>query len=240
LAADKPVSCSGRRAIPSRRKRWQEAHLPDDSGRAPDWRKWKHWRELLPWQAVALSLDIDPDKVRRASRSSDILNRKRFDEGEEFDRRLSVAAGNLRGLGQANVVAADVMGDEPIIRLDRFVAMAISRWEWSLPDELVEPAAHPEGGMGKTEATASLTFAVPAGAQKRGAYVPRLEEFLDQFPENTGISNAAIANKFIEKIKALKARGEAVPDLPRPRYIENQVEKLLPKLRRRRALRKSE
>jgi hypothetical protein len=58
--------------------------------RVPNWRKWKYCLEVPLWQAVALSLGIDPDKVRRASRSADLRKGKRFDEGEEFELRLRV------------------------------------------------------------------------------------------------------------------------------------------------------
>jgi hypothetical protein len=93
----------------------------------------------------------------------------------------------------------------------------------------------------RTEA-ADLTITAPAemspessggGPRKRGGYIPLLEAFLDRVPEPTGMSNDALADQFMRQIENMKRRGKTVPRLPQRRYIEVQVEKLLPKVRAR-------
>jgi hypothetical protein len=75
----------------------------------------------------------------------------------------------------------------------------------------------------------------PPGPQKRADYKPALEQFIDNLPPDTNMSNDAIAGQFIAHIETLKNSGESVPRrLPQRRNIEVQVEKLRKRIRCRR------
>ena len=106
---------------------------PIDASRAPNWRKWKYVHDIVLWRAVALSLNIAPEKVRRNPRRW----RGRFAESEEFLDRLFVAEHNLQELQPLNFAAMHYDDADPVVRLKRFAAWAISIG-WSLPRELTE------------------------------------------------------------------------------------------------------
>ena len=84
---------------------------PIDASRAPNWRKWKYVHDIVLWRAVALSLNIAPEKVRRNPRRW----RGRFAESEEFLDRLFVAEHNLQELKPLNFAAMHYDDADPVV-----------------------------------------------------------------------------------------------------------------------------
>lgn len=62
--------------------------------RRPNWEKWRHVPYLKPWEAVALSLDIDPGHVR-INEHSWMVDRLLFNEAKDFQDREEIAKRNL-------------------------------------------------------------------------------------------------------------------------------------------------
>ena len=60
------------------------------SNREPNWSKWEFIPKVQLWMAVALSLDIDPDKIKRSKDAHLFMGTPSFDEGEIFYDRLDV------------------------------------------------------------------------------------------------------------------------------------------------------
>lgn len=61
--------------------------------RSPNWAKWQHIPEVMLWQAVALSLNIDPDSADRSYswKAEETL----IGESKEFQDRLDVLIANF-------------------------------------------------------------------------------------------------------------------------------------------------
>jgi hypothetical protein len=110
--------------------------------RSPQWTIWKNMPELRVFEAVALSLNIDPRKVRHNPHAW-MAGKRLFYEDQEFNDRFLVAERNLADIGVLNSVAAHYKGQEPIIRLDSFVRWAL-RIGWPLPAELLGNRASQE------------------------------------------------------------------------------------------------
>jgi hypothetical protein len=70
----------------------------DGQDRVPNWTIWQHIPDVNAFQAVALSLNIDPEKLRHNPRSR-IAGKRLFEEGEEFQERLLCSSATLRQLG---------------------------------------------------------------------------------------------------------------------------------------------
>lgn len=114
-----------------------------DQWRKPNWAKWRFIPTLALWQAVALSLDIDPDKVKTSVESYLIVDDIVFSEPRQFTDRIDVARGNLGhglvGLSHENPTSTKV-------NLAQFAAWAFSIG-WTIPRELdalrLEPSKEP-------------------------------------------------------------------------------------------------
>jgi hypothetical protein len=110
--------------------------MPSES-REPNWQKWKAVPEVKLYEAVALSFNIDPQKLRRNPHTW--MGGSRFREGRDFDDRLFIVERNLQSFKPTGSVAALIEGGEVFISLQTFGAWAVSM-HWSLPNELVELA----------------------------------------------------------------------------------------------------
>ncbi|TBR15099.1 hypothetical protein [Rugosibacter aromaticivorans] len=62
---------------------------PSNSERLPRWNKWRLMPEVKEWEAIALSLNIEPGKVK-TDRNAWMGAAHPFDEGDEFDDRLTI------------------------------------------------------------------------------------------------------------------------------------------------------
>lgn len=116
----------------------------------PNWRIWKYIPEVKLYEAVALSLNIDPKKARHSPHSS-MSGRRLFDEGQQFAERLFVVERNLDTIGVRNFANVRYFDADPVIRLKAFAAWAVSIG-WSLPSELVELATGASGAPSPAEA----------------------------------------------------------------------------------------
>jgi hypothetical protein len=103
--------------------------------------KWKNWRviALVPlWQAVALSLDIEPDKVRRGTIGD---GSREWNEGDKFCERMSIAEKVIDGPRGIPSRGSSVGGKLKDILVD---LSAFARWcesaKWPIPPELAELA----------------------------------------------------------------------------------------------------
>jgi hypothetical protein len=123
----------------------------------PDWKLWKQIPTLKAWEAVALSLDIDPKAVKRvdlmAATAAMALHGgriglmakqqlltwsgplSRFDESQEFNDRLEVTVRNVERLPSVGDAPED--GADRVVRLSEFAALA-RFLDWIGPDELSE------------------------------------------------------------------------------------------------------
>jgi hypothetical protein len=111
--------------------------------RPVDWSEWRHAPEVKVWEAVALSLGVEPSKVRfhrdawMAGPESVIA-----DEGPEFATRSRMT---IRAMGHELVPAS--MGGRVKARwgvyLPEFAAWVRDVVEWSAPPELIALAAPP-------------------------------------------------------------------------------------------------
>jgi hypothetical protein len=135
-----------------------------NNSRAPNWQKWKYVSAVKLYEAVALSLDIAPEKLR--PNPPVWMGGKRFDESEEFLDRLFVAERNLQLLGPLNTPGMRYFDEDPVVGLQRFVAWAVSI-NWTLPNELVELATDASGGSSPSASRAIIAQHEGAASQHR-------------------------------------------------------------------------
>jgi hypothetical protein len=164
--------------------------------RAPNWRKWKHLPSATLYEAVALSLNIDPEKIRRNPRAW--MGGKRFDEGQEFLDRLFVAKRNLDCLGPLNSMGIRYYEEDPVVNLQAFAAWAASIG-WDVPAELGGPATAPQSAV---PVKARGVAAQLAGAQGR----PKvdLEDDLRPIPNNPGSPGVKMKEAVTAMVDAVK------------------------------------
>jgi len=108
--------------------------------RAPDWDWWRPVPTVTLYEGVALSLDINPDQLRRANTNA-IMAGRRYAEGPEFERRLALAKRCLGETlpGPLNRMAVDYYDEDPKVRLRDFAVWAHSI-SWHMPIELARLA----------------------------------------------------------------------------------------------------
>jgi hypothetical protein len=108
--------------------------------RVPNWGKWLNVPSVKVWQAVALSLNIEPGKVQHSSESW-MAGRMVFAEGQEFADRLDVTTANLMCNGKLKPMPI-VMGEPGscLVSLADFVSFAESV-KWPVPPELKQLSA---------------------------------------------------------------------------------------------------
>lgn len=118
----------------------------------PDWTEWRHIPEVEDWQAVALSLNIEPKGILRSPLPSlgefvpDTFPSPTL--GAEFAKRLRIVRAQVQRPGGATV------------KLPEFVAVAVNLG-WSIPGEL----------QALMEATIELA---PAPAESEGKQPPKM------------------------------------------------------------------
>jgi hypothetical protein len=120
--------------------------------RVPHWGVWRHTPTCQLWEAVALSLNIEPRQVR----ASDWFQQGqefRYREGREFDDRLVIAtrqAGEPGGLGgvamSADAVATPYLRSESRVDLATFAQWAAGLG-WEMPAELRAMAERTDAEM---------------------------------------------------------------------------------------------
>jgi len=107
--------------------------------RSPDWGIWKHASTAELWEAVALTLNIDPKEVRHQPlvwMAGPLKPGVRlFDEEPVFKSRLMLAERCLEHT-LAGAVRGQTRRADTEISLQTFAAWAISEVAWDLPPEL--------------------------------------------------------------------------------------------------------
>lgn len=112
-----------------------------DMQRQPRWNKWRLMPEVRAWEAVALSMNIEPEKAR-TNKYAWMGAEHPFDEGDEFNDRLSVLLANLADRASFPTPCTLNLGDgyKNGVRLTEFAAWAKSIAHWEMPPEMVELA----------------------------------------------------------------------------------------------------
>ena len=106
--------------------------------RSPNWAKWKHIPEVMLWQAVALSLDIDPDVADRSY--SWKAEATLTGESKAFKDRLDVLLANFDRHSLLKPTSLSLSDrDESTLRIDMFATWAISL-DWIVPPQLASMA----------------------------------------------------------------------------------------------------
>ena len=172
------------------RRRQGRPHL-----KPPDWSFWLHVPRVTVYEAVALSLGIDPQSLTPVPPFGQTAPPR-----PEFARRLDLA---FRNLHEALVVLnwrQYWRGAEPIIRLTRFVEWAASIG-WGMPVELAALAVEPE----PPAETAATAASEPTAPVTPGGETPANDA------EAAG-ANATSLNQvsYADLKKAIKAHGDAV------------------------------
>jgi hypothetical protein len=175
--------------------------------RAANWQIWKHIIEVKLYEAVALSLNIDPKKIRHNSHSW-MAGRRLFDEDQEFKDRLFLVERSLDKLGVLNFANVGYLGGDPVISLKAFAAWAVSIG-WELPNEITELA-----DAAKSRPTPTATVATQQAAVGEVEASPRpvrrstkrdavISWVADRYPEGIqpGTSQKEIARQFEAETK---------------------------------------
>jgi hypothetical protein len=106
--------------------------VPLQQDRPPNWDVWL-LRKPVIWQAVALSLNIDPDDIQQST--PEMTYTRYFNEGNDFVERLEIVRDNYSEMmGQAPGPirpSCDAQTD-----LFRFVRWVHARTRWELPSQL--------------------------------------------------------------------------------------------------------
>lgn len=169
--------------------------------RIPAWHIWKNVPQLRVFEAVALSLNIDPKKVRRNPRGW-MAGKHLFEEDQEFNDRLFVAEQSVGNIRVLNRIGAHYEGQEPIIQLDSFIRWALGIG-WVLPAELVDSTAAPEGELPpapherKSEVTDTAQLPPRIGIQRKRDAVKAFvaQRYPDGIPPGTTVKH--IVREFV-------------------------------------------
>lgn len=107
-----------------------------DQDRTPNWGKWRHVPNVELWEAVALSLDIEPNLVK-FHYDGWTSNTHFFEESELFNERIFVAERNLSAGGALKPMAVVEHRARCQVSLASFATWACSI-NWEIPQQLVE------------------------------------------------------------------------------------------------------
>lgn len=125
VTATKPIPSKAPEPIePIRGSRYTSPSKPT---KPIDWEHWGFMRygEVPLWQAVALSVNINPDGMKTLEKA-----------GDAFEKRLSIAASNVKARRLPVVYFVENERVTPVI-LGQFVAWAVNEGITNMPPELV-------------------------------------------------------------------------------------------------------
>jgi hypothetical protein len=153
----------------------------------PDWNLWRKIPTVKAWEAVALSLSLEPkavkyvdlkranavralrdDKIGLMARQQALLDdgpAYRFHESPEFNERLEVTIRNGEALPTVGASPADDYAADRTVRLSQFATLA-SSLGWEIPVELKE-LENPAGGKAD-RVLADIQAAYNAARAKKG------------------------------------------------------------------------
>jgi hypothetical protein len=187
--------------------------MPSES-RAPNWQKWKHVPDVKLYEAVALSLNIAPEKLRPNPHAW--MGGKRFDESEEFLDRLFVAQRNLQSLGPLNFQGMRYYDEDPVIGLQDFAAWAVSIG-WVLPSELTELPTGATGGSSPSQPVTAQQE--EAASQQQRHAVPESSSRRVHIPTK----RAAVASWIAERYREGIPPGMTAKEIAREFAIEKKT-----------------
>lgn len=201
--------------------------------RQPRWKKWRLMPEVDIWQAVALSLNIEPDKVRTNNHAW-MGAKFPFDEGDEFDDRLNIILANSSNRTHFPTPCRLNMGGGYLcgVRLSEFAswAVGIAKWE-NLPAEILE-LAQSENTRREREFVASFAESVSNGSSIQWRYWvhqmptltaaqaarlmcgldPDIFENLDARPNRNDPTDLCIKAKKIQRLAETQGKDRATPN----------------------------
>lgn len=179
--------------------------------KTPDWNLWQHLPDAELWEAVLLSMNIDPGQIE-----------SEYGSYHEYFREDKEASKRLRLL-DANRYRIYPLGIDRLIRLDRFAAWASTLWE-DLPPELLalacKQAAATEQNDVPTAGNTPPTSKIPTNkAANADETMPWWREDYDimLLASNAGdslqrqkkrTSNRAIGDAIANRIEAEESRGK--------------------------------
>lgn len=126
--------------------------------RTPDWDVWRHIPDVRLWEGVALSLGIEPTKVKFSPHAWMAAPAELPpDESEDFKKRLMVSAANF---GKALIPTAIVLGKvfQSKVALVQFIQWA-KALPWMMPAEL-EAMADKTSGHATPQVSSALAIPV--------------------------------------------------------------------------------
>ena len=106
--------------------------------RRPDWEWWGNVDEVTVIEAVALSMDVDPNKLHYRKPPGTMGEVEVRDESPEFEKRFSLAIRNLKVLEARGRYDVDEL-ENCSVKLVKFTAVALS-WNWKIPPEMAAVA----------------------------------------------------------------------------------------------------
>ena len=107
--------------------------------RRPDWEWWGNVDEVTVIEAVALSMDIDPNKLHYRKPPGTMGEVEVRDESPEFEKRFSLAIRNLKVLEAWGIGGVVGKLEYCLVKLVKFTAVALS-WNWKIPPEMAAVA----------------------------------------------------------------------------------------------------
>ncbi|WP_320534802.1 hypothetical protein [Robbsia andropogonis] len=139
--------------------------LETSEKRRPKWSKWSHIPRVKLWEAVALSLDIEPSVITR-EKDGWMASKVVYAEGPDFDDRMLIAE---RNLDHAIKLKSIVMGNPQECEVDtsQFAEWAASI-NWDIPEALRAKIPTP---IEEPVATPSTTYEKPLSTRERNNYL---------------------------------------------------------------------
>lgn len=151
--------------------------MSDD--RKPRWTKWRLMPEVRAWEAVSLSLDIEPEKIKT---DEWIDSNHPFNEGDDFNDRLCVLLANLsnRDYFPSPCMISLEASYKHGVRLDEFAAWCLNVG-FDIPPELAGLANDaPQAPATSTAPPANVGFN-PVTSQSCNDWKAQARAIADEF-----------------------------------------------------------
>ena len=143
--------------------------------RIPDWSKWRHYPVLELWEAVALSLEIEPKTVRNSSNYA--FAAAGFTVTPEYLKRAEVLERIVES-GYAASSGLVLQRQEPAELASTITPADFVRWakarEWTIPGELADIAEQSQFTAGPTSGVSQDHSGSASGRWPWGTYETHL------------------------------------------------------------------
>lgn len=165
-----------------------------------DWVFWLQMPNVKLYEAVALSLGIDPDEVRFNRDAWTLGGEDLFDKGQDFKKRMRLAKARIEEMRVKSSAIGDASMTE--ITLASFVALAIGL-QWNIPGELYQLA---DGGAEDAASESKHNGPWPWGAHET-KLLAHLSEAAKKYWANYDPTDPSTANTNAEVTEFLESRG---------------------------------